>query len=192
MDSEQGTVSELTSYFSEYVTQTVSVSLVGMGYSSTGVVYGNPYDSNNAITGDSSRLFDMKFKTTTSGFLFSSGGPGVHEAFCIELTDNSDIIIHTTEPTIASEIFVQTIGFTSPYYEFFIQNNAGDYLKVIPQLLKDKSYKFKTYPGHDFMSGVHPFRLTVDSTNYDLNNDGDEFTITVPNVSSINYVCTAH
>ena len=73
----------------------------------------------------------------------------------------SYIIIHTTEPTIASEIFVQTIGDTTPYYEFFIQNNAGDYLKVIPQLLKDKSYKFKTYPKKKIVSDF-PIYLLIE------------------------------
>ena len=82
-----------------------------------------------------------------------------------------------------------TIGFTSPYYEFYIKNNADELIKIVPQLLVGKSYTFKTYTGHDFSGGSHPFRLTVGSTEYNLAVDGDSFTGTIPDETEFTYKC---
>ena len=187
--TDHGTVTELVEYYSTYTTpNSTSISLVGLD--SSNIIYGNAYDF-NPVTGDASRLIDMKFKTQGPGFIFTTGGPGVHESFSIEIKDQAILVVHTTEPTVADEIFVQTIEFSSPYYEFYIKNNGGDYIKVVPQLLVGKSYTFKTYPGHLF--DTHPFRLTVDSVNYDLDDNGNaEFTVTIPAVDSLTYVCINH
>ena len=114
---------------------------------------------------------------------------------------------------LGNDIFVKTVGFGSPYYEFYL-DSAGTQLFDITaggsdNLVVGNSYTFtRINSGHAFyMSDQNGWRtdlsvganieLTGDGTSSSGINLGDSFTLTISNdfnplSESLYYYCTAH
>ena len=135
----------------------------------------------------------MKFKTSTGGFIFTSGGTGVNEAFSIEIL-SKEIKLFLTEPTVPSEIYVK-IKENGLEFDFFIYEK-GILTEITPVLQKGKSYTFQPYPGHNFYTVPEgedatpvylSFKLTSDSVDYTLTASDSSFTIVIPDTATIAY-----